>query len=90
MASDPLSAFLLLGLGFRVLSVAAPALPLMRWLVRQIDVSHATSVAQAALVAPNTAEITRRLQEGVSVHVDLRWLEAGRLPRGRRSATLKA
>src|SRR5437660_2857085 len=35
MASEPLSAFLLLGLGYETLSVAPPALPLITWLIRQ-------------------------------------------------------
>jgi signal transduction protein with GAF and PtsI domain len=90
MASEPLAAFLLLGLGYRVFSVAPPALPLLRWLVRQIDFRHATVVAAAALAATSTDEVTRIVKEGVAAHVDLRWLEAGRLPRTRRSATLKA
>ncbi len=90
MASEPLSAFLLFGLGYRVLSVAPPALPLLRWFVRQIDLRHASVVASAALAAPTTGEVTRILKEGVAAHVDLRWLEAGRLPRTRRSASLKA
>jgi phosphotransferase system enzyme I (PtsI) len=90
MASDPLSAFLLLGLGYRVLSVAPPALPLLRWLVRQIDFGKAARMAEAALAASTTSEVTRIVKEGASAHVDLRWLDAGRLPRGRRSATLKA
>ena len=78
-------AFLLLGLGYRVLSVAPPALPLLRWLVRQVDVRQATLVAEAALAARKTSEVVRLVKEGVAVHVDLRWLEAGRLPRTRRS-----
>jgi phosphotransferase system enzyme I (PtsI) len=90
MASDPLAAFLLLGLGYRVLSVAPPALPLLRWLVRQIDFRKATATADAALTATTTSEITRIVREGASEHVDLRWLDVGRLPRGRRFTTLKA
>jgi phosphotransferase system enzyme I (PtsI) len=90
MASEPLAAFLLLGLGYRVLSVAPPALPLLRWLVRQVDIRQATLVAEAALAARKTSDVTRLVEEGVAVHVDLRWLEAGRLPRTKRSATFKA
>jgi phosphotransferase system enzyme I (PtsI) len=90
MASDPLSAFLLIGLGYRVLSVAPPALPLLRWLVRQIDFRKATATADAALGAHTTAEITHIIKQGASEHVDLRWLDAGRLPRARRSTTFKA
>ncbi|MBI4501288.1 MAG: phosphoenolpyruvate--protein phosphotransferase [Gemmatimonadetes bacterium] len=90
MASEPLAAFLLLGLGYRALSVAPPALPLLRWLVRQIDIRQATLVAEAVLAARKTSEVTKLIEEGVAPHVDLRWLEAGRLPRTKRSATFKA
>jgi len=90
MASEPLSAFLLLGLGYRVLSVAPPALPLLRWLVRQVDMRQATLVAEAALAARKTSEVLRLVKEGAAMHVDLRWLEAGRLPRTKRSATFRA
>jgi len=47
-------------------------------------------VAEAALAARKTSEVVRLVKEGVAVHVDLRWLEAGRLPRTKRSASLKA
>jgi phosphotransferase system enzyme I (PtsI) len=89
MASEPLGAYLLIGLGYRSLSVSPPALPLVRWLVRQIDVLHARQAAQAALEAPTAAEVSRILASAMSEHVNLRFLEAGRLPKPRRSATLK-
>ncbi len=90
MASEPLAAFLLIGLGYRVFSVSPPALPLLRWFMRQVDFRHATLVASAALAATTTDDVLRIVRDGVAAHVDLRWLEAGRLPRGRRSTTLRA
>jgi len=51
MASDPVSAFLLLGLGYETLSVAPPALPLIRWLIRQVSLAQARAAAEAALAA---------------------------------------
>ena len=43
------------------------------------------------LYDPQVVSVFLRLvEEGVALHVDLRWLEAGRLPRMKRSATLKA
>ncbi|MBI4421695.1 MAG: phosphoenolpyruvate--protein phosphotransferase [Gemmatimonadetes bacterium] len=90
MASEPLAAFLLLGLGYRTLSVAPPALPLLRWGVRQIDRRAATLAAQEALAAATTTEVTAILEAALSQHVDLRWLEAGRLPKGKRATSLKA
>lgn len=51
MASEPISAFLLVGLGYETLSVAPPALPIIRWLMRQITVEQARAAATAALAA---------------------------------------
>ncbi|HXI33724.1 MAG TPA: phosphoenolpyruvate--protein phosphotransferase, partial [Gemmatimonadales bacterium] len=56
MASDPLSAFLLVGLGYETLSVSPPALPLIRWMILQITREHAQAAADAALAA-RTAEL---------------------------------
>lgn len=90
MASEPLAAFLLIGLGYRSLSVSPPALPLIRWLIRQVDVVHARRAAEAALAAETTADITRIVEAALSEHVNLRFLEAGRLPKGRRPTTFRA
>jgi phosphotransferase system enzyme I (PtsI) len=89
MASDPISAFLLLGLGYRTLSVAPPALPLLRWLVRQVDLKGARKAAMTALEGTSTAAITAALNKGIAEYVNLRVLEAGRLPRARRQTSFK-
>lgn len=89
MASEPVPAVLLVGLGYRVLSTSPPRLPLVRWLVRQIDVGRATRAAEAALEARTTGEVQRLLQEAVAEQVDLRLLDAGRLPRARPETSLK-
>lgn len=89
MASEPVSAFLLLGLGYRTLSVAPPALPLLRWLVRQVDIAGAERAAAAVLAATTTTEINLVLHAGIAEYVDLRLLEAGRLPRSRRQTSFK-
>lgn len=82
MASEPLSAFLLLGLGYRVLSVAPSALPLVRWLVRQVALDGATRAAQAALEGATTADVVAALTEVLGEYVDLSLVDAGRLPGG--------
>lgn len=89
MASEPVPAVLLLGLGYRVLSTSPPRLPLVRWLVRQIDLARATRAADAALAASTTGEVQALLQEAVAEQVDLRLLDAGRLPRARPETSLK-
>src|SRR2546428_9550486 len=47
MASEPLSAFLLIGLGYETLSVAPPPLPLVKWTARQISAAQARAAAQS-------------------------------------------
>jgi len=89
MASEPVPAVLLLGLGYRVLSTSPPRLPLVRWLVRQFDVGRARRAAEAALEARTTGEVLALLQEAVAEQVDLRLLDAGRLPRTRHETSLK-
>ncbi len=88
MASEPVAAFLLIGLGYRVLSVAPPALPLMRWLVRQIAQDGAQQAAHDALAVSSTAEATRALAVGLARYVDLDLVDVGRLPADAPEATL--
>jgi phosphotransferase system enzyme I (PtsI) len=89
MASDPLSAFLLIGLGFRVLSVSPPSLPLVRWLVRQVDAGIAERAARTALEAATTGEAEAVLKAEIGEHIDLNLLRAGRLPGVNGTASLK-
>ncbi|GBD33483.1 Phosphoenolpyruvate-protein phosphotransferase [bacterium HR33] len=88
MASDPLSAFLLIGLGYRVLSVAPLKLPLVRWLVRQVDAGSAERAASSALEASTAADVREILEKAIGEFVDLKVLEAGRLPRAKRESSL--
>lgn len=79
MASDPLAAFLLLGLGYYALSVAPPALPLMRWLVRHVSIARARAAAEEALAARTAAHVLVVAQRALAELVDLRLL-AERVP----------
>ena len=88
MASDPISAFLLVGLGYRILSLSASSLPLVRWLLRAIEEGAARAAAQAALAAASTVEIDAILDAAIGEFVDLALLHAGRLPGLQGSATL--
>ena len=58
MASQPLMAFALLGLGVRQMSVAPRSVPLVKRIVRSVTASHAKLAASAALRA-RTAEEAR-------------------------------
>ena len=90
MASEPISAFLLLGLGYETLSVAPPALPFIRWLIRQVTTAQARAAADAALAARSANLALDILQSALSEAVDMTLLDAdARLPAGRRSGNLR-
>jgi phosphotransferase system enzyme I (PtsI) len=90
MASEPLSAFLLLGLGYETLSVAPPALPLIKWLIRQVSTAQARAAADAALAARSAELALDILRFALAEAVDLTLLDPdARLPAGRRSGSLK-
>jgi len=89
MASEPLSAFLLIGLGYETLSVAPPALPLVKWTVRQISAAQARAAAESALAARTAEEVLDILRLTLADAVDLKLLDPdARLPAGRRAASL--
>lgn len=56
MASQPLMAFALIGLGVRQLSVAARSVPLVKRIVRGVSASVATDAAEAALATQTARE----------------------------------
>ncbi|MEK7667289.1 MAG: phosphoenolpyruvate--protein phosphotransferase [Gemmatimonadota bacterium] len=90
MASDPIAAVILIGLGYRTLSVAAPSLPLVKWLVRRISAAEAAGCATAALAAPSPGEAAACARDALGSHVDLRLLDpSARLPGRARKATLQ-
>jgi phosphoenolpyruvate-protein phosphotransferase (PTS system enzyme I) len=62
MASQPLMAYALLGLGVRQLSVAPRSVPIVKRLVRGISVSDAEGAAAAALQAPTAAAAEEELR----------------------------
>jgi phosphoenolpyruvate-protein phosphotransferase (PTS system enzyme I) len=74
MASDPLSAVLLMGLGYRILSVAPPSLPLLKWVVRTVPVHVAEEAARTALLADRPSAVTAALRDAVKDYIDVRLL----------------
>lgn len=77
MASDPLSAVLLIGLGFVELSVAPPALPLLKLVVRSVPGAAADAAAQRALTVDTAAEVRAILGAAVADHLDLALVDPG-------------
>ncbi|MBS1240891.1 MAG: Phosphoenolpyruvate-protein phosphotransferase [Gemmatimonadetes bacterium] len=81
MASEPLLAVLLLGLGCESLSVAPPTLLLLKWLIRRIPLAASRVAAQEALGAATATEVGQVLRHHVAPHIDLRLLDPqGPLP----------
>ena len=66
MASDPVAAVLLIGLGIRTLSMSAAKLPRIKWLIRNLALSQAQSLAQKAL----TLDSGDRIRQCVEARLD--------------------
>jgi phosphotransferase system enzyme I (PtsI) len=75
MASEPLSAVLLLGLGYDCLSVSPPALSVVKWVVLTVPEAAALQAATAALTATSAAEVSNVLREVVGEYIDIRLLD---------------
>ncbi len=63
MAHEPALAVLLLGLGAEELSVAAPSIPQVKYLIRNLDLNQAKKLAAEALECESTAEILEKATE---------------------------
>ncbi len=75
IASEPLAAVLLIGLGYRSLSVSPPELPLVKWTVRRVPFEAAERAARRALEARTTDEVRDVVQAECGSYLDLRLLE---------------
>ncbi len=71
MAANPLGAFLLLGLDITSLSLAWPAIPEIKKVIRAVRMEDARKAARKALAAPTSEDVTRCLVEGIKDSVDL-------------------
>lgn len=81
MASEPLSAMLLLGLGFRSLSVAPPTLLRLKWLLSRIPLAACQEAAAEALEAASADLVAEVLRARIEPFVDLLLLDPhGPLP----------
>ena len=71
---------LLIGLGYRVLSVSPASLQRVRWLVRQIDTRASREAADKTLLARTSDEVSSILQDVITQYVDTELLNTGWLP----------
>jgi phosphotransferase system enzyme I (PtsI) len=72
MASEPLAAVLLIGLGYHCLSVSPPELPLVKWTVRRVPYDAAKRAAAAALEAGTANEVRAAVEEICGSYLDVR------------------
>jgi phosphotransferase system enzyme I (PtsI) len=72
MASNPLAAFLLLGLDITVLSMAWPSLPEVKKMIREVRIEDARKASRKALAAATSRDVTQCLVEGIGNCVDLK------------------
>jgi len=85
MASEPLSGLLLMGLGFDTLSVAPPALPLLKALVRKVPMMACREAADRAMLAGTADEVASVVRGVLREHLDLRLFESNSVLQGRAS-----
>ena len=89
MASEPLSAVLLLGMGFATLSVAPPAIPLVKWVVRSVPFTAARDAAEAARRARSPEQVGAAIRHAIASHVDLHLVDSSAaLPGSARGVSL--
>jgi len=75
MASEALSAVLLVGLGYERLSVSPPALSLVKWVIRTVPEEAARRAAEASLDAGSATEVTEVLRTIVGEYLDVRLVD---------------
>jgi len=63
MASDPVLAPLLLGLGVDELSAASPLVPAVKYVIRRMKMDEAAKLAEFALGCESSADILERCQD---------------------------
>ncbi len=71
LASNPLGAYLLMGLDITALSMAWPSLPEIKKVIRAVRIEDARAAARKALAAPTSRDVTDCLVGGVGDAVDL-------------------
>ncbi|GAC1686148.1 MAG: phosphoenolpyruvate--protein phosphotransferase [Gemmatimonadaceae bacterium] len=89
MASQPLMAYALVGLGVRQLSVSPRAVPLMKRVLRGIRASEASEAAAAAMMAPTADAVEAELVTHLELALgDVQFLRLG-LPQVQRADTIR-
>jgi phosphoenolpyruvate-protein kinase (PTS system EI component) len=73
IAADPVALGLVLGLGYRQISVPVPVLPLARAIIRGLDLEVATEVASQALRCPSADAVRELLVDRLGAELGALW-----------------
>ena len=65
MASDPLAVIVLIAMGFDVLSMNSCSLPRVKWVIRNITMTHARKVLGEVLDMNHAQDIRQHLQQAL-------------------------
>ena len=65
MAGDPVSAIILVGLGFDTLSMGVPSLPRVKWAIRNVSRAQARQLAEEALTFEDGKSIRQHVQQAL-------------------------
>jgi phosphotransferase system enzyme I (PtsI)/phosphotransferase system enzyme I (PtsP) len=68
MASDPVAAVLLLGMGIRTMSMSAIRLPRIKWLIRSLSMQSAEALVSRAMAIDNPKTIRKIVNEELEAH----------------------
>ncbi|HEY4100771.1 MAG TPA: phosphoenolpyruvate--protein phosphotransferase [Gemmatimonadales bacterium] len=91
MASDPVAVVLLVGLGYDRFSTAPPAIPLVKWVVRNLPAAAARDAAEGAVAAATADDVQAILRATLGRYVDVRLVDPSTaLPRPSVGASLRA
>jgi phosphotransferase system enzyme I (PtsI) len=77
MAADPVALCLLLGLGYRQISVPVRVLPLVRPIIRNLDLRVATEVASEALGCASAEAVRELLVDRLGAELGALWRDQG-------------
>lgn len=80
MASDPAAALLLLGLGFKQLSLAAHQIPKIKWLIRSVNQQQAAAIVQECLLMSSASEVRQHTEAALASLGLSRLAKGGDLP----------
>ena len=62
MASDPLNALLLIGMGIREFSLSAPSIPIIKHAIRSVSLKECCTLSRTVLACRSGEEIRKEME----------------------------